>query len=73
MAAVVPKGEGAGLPFSLRIPEKLLARVDACAKRTGNSRTNAFLHLLRFALAQDEAEAAEAEQLEQQHKTKKSA
>lgn len=52
---VVPEGEGIGHPLSVRYPEKLLARIDACAEETGNSRTDAILHLLRWALDRYEA------------------
>ena len=58
MNPVVPEGEGAGAPVSFRVPEKLLARLDACAKATNNSRTDVILHLLRAALTQYESDAA---------------
>jgi metal-responsive CopG/Arc/MetJ family transcriptional regulator len=67
MKNVVPEGEGVGVPLSLRVPEKLLARLDACAEQTGNPRTETLLHLVRWALTQYENEQA------QQPKPKKSA
>lgn len=66
MDVVVPKGEGKGVPTSFRVPEKLLARIDACADETGNDRTDTILHLIRWALSKYEEERATA-------KTKKSA
>lgn len=56
--AVVPEGEGTGVSVTFRMPEKLLARLDACAKATNNSRTDVILHLLRAALTQWESEHA---------------
>lgn len=47
---IVPAGEGPGVPLSVRYPKALLARVDACADATGNSRTDTIMHLLRWAL-----------------------
>lgn len=56
---VVPENEGKlSAPVSLRIPEKLLARLDACAEETGNPRYEAILHLLRWALDAYEKEPA---------------
>jgi metal-responsive CopG/Arc/MetJ family transcriptional regulator len=40
----------------LRFPEKLLVRIDKCAKATGNSRTDTVLHLIRWALEEYEKE-----------------
>ncbi len=60
---IVPEGEGKPSdPVSLRIPEKLLKRLDACASATGNARYETILHLLRWALD-------EYERPEQQKKT----
>ncbi len=59
MNAVVPEGEGVGTSVTLRVPEKLLARLDACAKVTNNSRTDVILHLLRAALTQWESTQAD--------------
>lgn len=56
MNAVVPEGEGVGTSVTFRMPEKLLARLDACAKATNNSRTDVICHLLRAALTQWESE-----------------
>ncbi len=66
MSDVVPDGEGNKRPIPVGIPEKLLSRLDACAKATGNSRTDVILSLLRHALGQWESEQAAG-------KTKKSA
>lgn len=61
MKPIVPKGEGAGSPLSIRFPKTVLTRIDAAAKATGNSRTETILHLLRWALDEYEAQrAAEA-------------
>jgi metal-responsive CopG/Arc/MetJ family transcriptional regulator len=61
MNPVVPEGEGVASPLSLRIPEKLVKRVDAVAKATGNSRTETILHLMRWALDEyDRQRAADA-------------
>ncbi len=65
MNPVVPPGEGENVPLSFRCPEKLLTRLKAIAKATGNSQTDAILHLLRWAA--HEFEAAQKDQ------TKKSA
>lgn len=52
---VVPDGEGkASEAITLRLPSKLLARVEKCAKETANTRTDAMLHLMRWALNQYE-------------------
>ena len=53
---VIPEGEGPGKPLSLRVPEQLLKRIDVVAKETRNSRTDAVLHLLRWALSKYESE-----------------
>lgn len=66
MNPVVPPGEGENVPLSFRCPEKLLNRLKAIAKATGNSQTDAILHLLRWA-------ATEYESAEQKNQTKKSA
>lgn len=53
---VVPEGEGkASEAVTLRLPKKLLERVEKCAKETDNNRTDAILHLLRWALSQYES------------------
>lgn len=56
VSRIVPEGEGKlSDPVSLRIPEKLLARLDACADRHGQqTRGETILHLLRWALSEDE-------------------
>ncbi len=56
MSGLVPDGEGNKRPIPVGIPEKLLARLDVCAKATGNSRTDVILSLLRHALSQWETE-----------------
>lgn len=66
MSDVVPGGEGNKKPVPVGIPEKLLLRLDACARATGNSRTDVILKLLRRGLADFEAEQAS-------HRPKKSA
>lgn len=58
MSDVVPEGEGNKKPIPVGIPEKLLLRLDACAKATGNSRTDVILSILRHGLAQWESEQA---------------
>lgn len=55
---VVPEGEGVAKPMSLRVPEKLIERIDAVAKATGNARTETLLHLVRWALDEYEAQRA---------------
>lgn len=48
---VVPEGEGPlSEAVSVRLPKKLLERVEKCAKETENNRSDAILHLLRWAL-----------------------
>lgn len=62
MKPIVPKGEGAGAPLSIRFPKAVLVRIDAAAKATGNSRTETIMHLLRWALDEYEAQrSAEAD------------
>ena len=56
MDELVPEGEGNKKPIPVGIPEKLLARLDACAKATGNSRTDVILALLRHGISKWEAE-----------------
>lgn len=52
---VVPEGEGkASEAVTVRLPKKLLERVERCAKETQNTRTDAMLHLMRWALNQYE-------------------
>jgi hypothetical protein len=50
--AVVPEGEG---PLSdavtVRLPKKMLERIERAAKETENNRSDTILHLLRWALA----------------------
>lgn len=52
---VVPSGEGETAPVSIRVPKRLLEEIDRCAKETNNSRTDAMLHLWRWALVQYKA------------------
>lgn len=59
MNPVVPEGEGVASPLSLRIPEKVLRRIDAVAKATGNPRSETMLHLMRWALDEYERQRAE--------------
>jgi len=56
MGELVPEGEGNKKPIPVGIPEKLLARLDACAKATGNSRTDVILALLRHGLTEWEGQ-----------------
>lgn len=56
---VVPAGEGVAKPLSLRVPEKLISRIDAVAKETGNARTETLLHLVRWALDEYDRQRAE--------------
>lgn len=55
---VVPEGEGVAKPMSLRVPEKLIERIDTVAKETGNARTETLLHLVRWALDEYDAQRA---------------
>lgn len=66
MNPVVPPGEGDNVPLSFRCPAKLKARIEAIAKATNNSQTDALLHLLRWAVS-------EYEIAEKSSSTKKSA
>ena len=65
---VVPEGEGVAKPLSLRVPEKLIERIDAVAKATGNPRTDTIMHLLRWAL--DEYARQRAEETEEKRSRK---
>lgn len=57
---VVPEGEGpASDAITIRMPKKLLERVERCAKETQNTRTDAILHLLRWALGRYEEKDTE--------------
>lgn len=47
---VVPKSEGRALPRSIAVSAKMLARIDAIAKETKNTRAVTVRHLLRFAM-----------------------
>jgi metal-responsive CopG/Arc/MetJ family transcriptional regulator len=48
---VVPEGEGPlSQAITLRMPKKLLERLERCAKETSNNRSDTVLHLLRWAL-----------------------
>jgi metal-responsive CopG/Arc/MetJ family transcriptional regulator len=59
---VVPEGEGKlSQAITLRMPKKLLERVERCAKDTANNRSDTVLHLLRWALGAYEASRAEHE------------
>ena len=68
MKPVVPEGEGVAKPLSLRVPEKLIERIDAVAKATGNPRTDTIMHLLRWAL--DEYARQRAEETEEKRSRK---
>lgn len=59
MRPVVPEGEGVAKPLSLRVPERLIERIDAVAKATGNPRTDTIMHLLRWALDEYDRQRAE--------------
>lgn len=49
---VVPDGEGKlSQAITVRLPEQLLRRIEQCAKETSNNRSDAILHLLRWALS----------------------
>lgn len=53
---VVPEGEGPlSQAMTVRLPKKLLERVERCAKETNNNRSDTVLHLLRWALRQYES------------------
>lgn len=69
MKPVVPEGEGIAQPMSLRVPKKLVERIDAVAKATGNPRTETLLHLVRWAL--DEYDSQRAEEAEAEKRPKK--
>lgn len=68
MKPVVPEGEGVARPLSLRVPERLIERIDAVAKATGNPRTDTIMHLLRWAL--DEYGRQRAEESEEKRSRK---
>lgn len=62
MNPIIPTGEGKGSPLSFRVPKLLLKRIDAIASATKNSRSEAVLHLLRWACdAYEKSRAAEGE------------
>lgn len=50
VSPVVPPSEGPSRVLSLRVPQRVLERVDAVAEDTGHDRTATVLHLLRWAL-----------------------
>lgn len=58
MSSVIPEKEDEGdlVPTSVRIPKKILERIDKAAEETGNSRNEAILYLFRWALRQHESE-----------------
>lgn len=62
---IVPKtelSEGKGLAVAFRCPKSLVARIDAVAKRTGNTRARTIVHMLLWACdAYDASVKAEAE------------
>lgn len=62
MKPLIPVGEGKGKPLSMRVPEQVLKRIDKVAHETQNSRTDAILHLLRWALDKYGAERAAEEE-----------
>jgi hypothetical protein len=52
---VVPDGEGPlSEAITIRLPKKMLERIEKAAKDTENNRSDTVLHLLRWALAQYE-------------------
>lgn len=55
---MIPSGEKnkATRPLAIRFNEDLLKRIDRVAKDTHNSRTDAIMHLLRWALTRYEEE-----------------
>jgi hypothetical protein len=56
---VVPEGEGPTQVLSIRVPAKLIQRLDVVAKATGNSRTEVLLHLVRWGLDEYERQRSE--------------
>lgn len=58
VSRVVPQkpDDGELVGTSLRVGAKLLARLDAIAKASGNSRTEVMIHILRWGVAEWEAE-----------------
>lgn len=55
---VVPKGEGATRPLSIRYPEAILKELDKIAKETNNDRTSTIMHILRWGIAEYKAQRA---------------
>lgn len=54
--SVVPEGEGPlSDSISVRLPKKLLERIEKCAKETENDRSATVLYLLRYAVTVYEA------------------
>lgn len=52
---VVPEGEGPlSQAITVRLPRKLLERIERTAKETANNRSDTILHLLRWALGEHE-------------------
>jgi metal-responsive CopG/Arc/MetJ family transcriptional regulator len=52
---VVPEGEGPlSEAITIRMPKKMLERIEKAAKETENNRSDTILHLLRWAMAQYE-------------------
>jgi Arc/MetJ-type ribon-helix-helix transcriptional regulator len=48
---IIPQGEkGDTRPLSVAFPKAMLQRIDRIAKATGNNRSDAIRHLLRWAL-----------------------
>lgn len=49
---VVPEGEGPlSQAITVRLPKKLLERIEKCAKETANNRSDTILHLLRWGVS----------------------
>ncbi len=55
-ASIIPEGEGKPATVTFRMPEALLRRVDAAATGAGHNRSETLNYLIRWALAQYEAD-----------------
>lgn len=60
MTIVPDNSEENTTPLSIRFPDDLLRRVDACAAATGNKRSRTVVHLVTWAIDQWEKQQAAA-------------
>jgi len=59
--AILPPFEGPAVPTSIRVPKKLLERLDEISRRSELTRSEVIVHILRWGCEQAESQLASDE------------